>query len=63
MKLDKIFCFFEILRSCKIYLRHKSRSKENANDRIICVLTLLQNGDSVIAVARDIGAQERHFFD
>ena len=32
MKLDKMF-FFEISRSCKIYLSHKNRSKENANSR------------------------------
>ena len=55
VKLNNIFCFFEILESCKFYLRHEIKSKENANGKKICVLTLLQKGDPVIVVARDIG--------
>ena len=55
MKLDKIFCFFELSRSCKIYLKHENRSKENADGRKIWYFDMLQKGDSVIVVARDIG--------
>ena len=29
----------------------------------VCVLTLLLKGDSVIAVAKDIGSPESHFFN
>ena len=29
----------------------------------VCVLTLLQKGDSVISVARDIGVSREAFFD
>ena len=62
MKLINNFCFLEILRSCKIYLRLKNGSKENTMAKHPRFFTLLQEGNSVIAVARDIRISRKAVF-
>ena len=62
MKLDKIFGFLKFRSLANFISETKIGQKKMKMAEIFCVLTVLWKGDSVIAVARDIGISREAFF-
>ena len=62
VKLDKIFCFLKFRGLAKFISGAKIGQKKMQMAEKVCVLTLLQKRDSVIAVTRDIGVSREAFF-
>ena len=54
VKSDRIFYFLKILRFCKIISKTKMGQKKMQMAEKSCALTLLEKGDSVLAVTRNI---------
>ena len=62
MKLDNIFWFLKFRGLAKFISHAKIGQKKMQMAGKVCVLTLLQKRDSVIAVTRDMGVSREPFF-